>query len=284
MTDGLSHIIAVLESKKRIAANGQPFWTGRELMAVLGYTAWQNFREVIEKAKDASNNSGVFSNDHFIEFSEVISTGKGAKNKRENVILSRHASYLVAMNGDPAKPEIATAQNYFAVRTQEAEQEQQLTEDQRRLLLRNRVKDGNKALGDAAYAAGVTGPKFGIFHDAGYKGLYDGKGRDAIKQLKGIPADEDLLDCIGRVELAANEFRITQTEQKLRADGIKGERRAIDTHFAVGKEVRTAMKKIGGVMPETLPAEPSIKKLKSQQERRNKKLVESVAEQDKEPS
>lgn len=276
MSENLPHVVSILEEKKRIAKNGQPLWIGRELMEVLGYTNWQNFREVIEKAKDASNNAGVFSTDHFIEFDEVIPTGKGAKNKRENVILSRHAAYLVAMNGDPSKPEIATAQNYFAVKTQEAEQEQQLTEEQRRLLLRNRVKDGNKALADAAYVAGVTTVKFGIFHDAGYKGLYDGRGRDAIKQLKGIPMDEDLLDCMGRVELAANEFRITQTEQKLRADNITGEQKAIDTHYAVGKEVREAIKKIGGAMPETISAEPSIKKLTAAQQRKNKKLVESV--------
>lgn len=280
MSDNLPYIVAVLEEKKRVAKNGQPFWTGRELMEVLGYMNWQNFRDVIEKAKDASNNAGVFSNDHFIEFNEVIESGKGAKNKRENVVLSRHASYLVAMNGDPSKPEVATAQNYFAVKTQEAEQEQQLTEEQRRLLLRNRVKDGNKSLADAAHGAGVTSTKFGIFHDAGYKGLYDGRGRDAIKQMKGIPADEDLLDCMGRVELAANEFRITQTEQKLRSQKITGEQTAIDTHHAVGREVREAIRKIGGAMPETIPAEPSIKQLTDAQQRKNKKLVESVTKKD----
>ncbi len=280
MAENLPHVIAVLEQKKRLAKNGEPFWIARELMDILGYAAWQNFREVIEKAKDAANNSGMFSNDHFIEFNEAIPTGKGATNKRENLILSRLAAYMVAMNGDSAKPEIATAQNYFAVKTQEAETEQQLTEEQRRLLLRNRVKEGNKALGDAAYAAGVTGPMFGIFHDAGYKGLYDGKGRDAIKQLKGIPKDEDLLDCMGRAELAANEFRITQTEQKLKTEAIKGQQRAIDTHFTVGKEVREAIRKIGGAMPETIPSEPSIRKLSSRQERKNKKLVQSLTDEE----
>ena len=278
MSINLQHIIDVLESKKRIASNGQPFWLGRELMDILGYSNWQNFREVIEKGKEASNNAGVFSSDHFIDFNEVIETGKGAKNKRENSMLSRHAAYLVAMNGDTTKPEIATAQNYFAVKTQEAEQEQLLTEEQRRMLVRNRVKDGNKALSTAAYEAGVTAAKFGIFHDAGYKGLYAGLGRDEIKTLKGIPTDEDLLDCMGRVELAANEFRITQAEQKIRSEKVQGEQKAIDTHHTVGKEVREAIRKIGGTMPEKIAAEPSIKKLISKHDRKAKKLVDSITQ------
>ena len=279
MQDNLDYIVKALEGKKRTAPNGEFFWTGRDLAEILTYTDWRNFRDVVEKAKEASNNAGVFSNDHFVEFTEEISAGKGAKGKRENVVLSRHACYLIAMNADPTKPEVATAQNYFVVQTQRQEIEQQLTDEQRRLLLRNRVKDGNKALGAAAYAAGVTSAKFGIFHDAGYKGLYDGRGRDAIKQLKGIPEDEDLLDCMGRVELAANEFRITQTEQKIRTENIKGEQKAIDTHYNVGREVRKAIQNIGGAAPEKLPAVPSIKKLSSQQEKRGKKLVKAVTAQ-----
>jgi DNA-damage-inducible protein D len=283
MSDSFQYVTEELEKTKRTADNGQPFWLGRDLMSILGYTNWQNFRNtVIEKAKEASNNAGVFSTDHFIDIDEVITVGKGAKSKRENTVLSRHACYLVAMNGDTGKPEIATAQNYFSVKTQEAEQQEQLTDEQRRLLLRDRVKNGNKKLGAAASAAGVTSPKFGIFHDAGYKGLYNGLGRDELKTLKKIPANEDLLDCMGRVELAANEFRITQTEQKLRAENIQGEQKAIDTHYGVGREVRVAIGKIGGVMPESLPPEPSIKKLASKHDREQKKLVKSVVTENQE--
>lgn len=213
MEGQFSGVIAALEQKKRSAKNGQALWLARDLMEVLGYSDWRNFRYVIEKAKTASNNAGVYSNDHFVEFTEEITAGKGAKAKRENVILSKHACYLIAMNGEVLKPEIAEVQNYFSISTQEYEADKQLTDEQRRLVLRNRVKQGNKALGAAAYAAGVTGPMFGIFHDAGYKGLYNGLGRDEIKKHKGIPAKEDILDCMDRVELAANDFRITQTEQ-----------------------------------------------------------------------
>ncbi len=178
MEGQFSVVITALEQKKRSAKNGQALWLARDLMEVLGYSDWRNFRDVIEKAKTASNNAGVFSNDHFVEFTEEITAGKGAKAKRENVILSKHACYLIAMNGESLKPEIAEVQNYFSISTQEYEADKQLTEEQRRLVLRNRVKQGNKALGSAAYAAGVTGPMFGIFHDAGYKGLYNGLGRD----------------------------------------------------------------------------------------------------------
>lgn len=165
------------------------------------------------------------------------------------------------MNGDTTKPQVATAQAYFVEQTYRQEAQEGLIDAERRVLLRDRVKDANRKLGGAAKDAGVRSVKFGIFHDAGYKGLYGGLGAQAIKTKKGISAKEDLLDCIGRAELAANEFRITQTEEKLRREQIKGEQRAIDTHHAVGKKVRETIKEIGGTMPELLPAAPSIKKL-----------------------
>jgi DNA-damage-inducible protein D len=230
-------------------------------MEVLNYKEWRSFQEVIERAIQACEMSGNFEMDHFVRFSELVEGGSGAKLKRENWKLSRYACYLVTMNGDPSKPEIASAQTYFTVQTYRQESQDRLSEEERRLLLRTRVKDANRKLGGAAKDAGVRSAMFGIFQDAGYKGLYGGIGVRAIKNKKGIGDKEDLLDCIGRAELAANEFRITQTEEKLRIEEIKGEQRAIDTHLAVGKRVRQAIREIGGTMPELLPAEPSIKKL-----------------------
>lgn len=241
-------------------------------MPILGYTNWANFKNVIEKAKVACDNSGIFSTDHFVEFDDMMEVGKGAKVKSENSKLSRYACYLIAMNGDASKPEIATAQTYFAVQTHKQESQDALTNEERRLLLRDRVKDGNKKLSSAAKDAGVTGAKFGIFHDAGYKGLYGGIGVKDLKKKKGVTEKEDLLDRMGRVELAANEFRITQCEEKLKKDGIQGEQKAIDTHYAVGAEVRETMKKISGTRPEQLPAEPSIRKLAAQKAKAAKKL------------
>jgi DNA-damage-inducible protein D len=230
--DKSNPVIEALEGKKRLTKQGgKPYWHGRDIMEVLAYKDWRDIREVIEKAIVACNNSGQFTADHFVLFPEMVDIGSGAQRERENYALSKYACYLVAMNGDPSKPEIATAQTYFAEQTHKQEQQESLTEQQRRVLLRNRVKDANKKLAGAAKEAGVESSRFGIFQDAGYKGLYGERGVKVIKTKKGIAANEDLLDCIGRAELAANEFRITQTEEKLRIDGIKGEQKAIDTHY-----------------------------------------------------
>ena len=266
----LTHIVNQLEHSKAVRANGAEIWDARTLFSVLGYSDWTNFRSVIQKAIIACDNSGVFSSNHFREFTDMIEVGKGAKREIENWHLSRYACYLIAMNGSSEKPEIATAQTYFAAQTLRSEAEQALTEEQRRLMLRDRVKGANKKLGGAAKEAGVRSQNFGIFQDAGYKGLYGGIGVKQIKRVKGIPESEDLLDCIGRAELAMNEFRITQTEERLREGEIRGEQRAIDTHGAVGREVRAAIKKIGGKMPEKHAPEPSVRKLASNMKKPNK--------------
>jgi DNA-damage-inducible protein D len=197
----------------------------------------------------------------------MVDTGSGATRQIEDIILSRYACYLVTMNGDPTKPEIATAQAYFAVQTRLQEIQQQLPEIERRKLLREHVKQANKGLSSAAKEAGVRSTMFGIFHDAGYKGLYGGLGVAAIKEKKKIDAKEDLLDHAGRVELAANEFRITQAEERIRNQRIQGEDNAIQAHRTVGEEVRTAINRIGGTMPENLPAEESLKRLTGKQRR-----------------
>ena len=281
--DGMQHLTYVveqLESSKTVHPNGAEVWDGRTLLSILGYSDWINFRAVIQKAILACDNSGVFSSNHFREFKDMVEIGSGAKREIENWHLSRYGCYLVAMNGSSEKPEIATAQTYFAAQTLRSEAEQALSEEQRRLLLRDRVKGANKKLGGAAKAAGVRSQNFGIFQDAGYKGLYGNIGVKRIKQVKGIPESEDLLDCIGRAELAMNEFRITQTEERLREGDIKGEQTAINTHASVGRQVRAAIKKIGGKMPEQHAAEPSVKKLTSDIKKR-KGLSSTEANDDK---
>jgi DNA-damage-inducible protein D len=261
MDDQITFVRDRLEDLQKKAPNGQPYWDARSLMIVLDYRDWPAFCNVIEKAKQACSMSGNFVVDHFVQSPDLVEVGSGAKRERDNWKLSRYACYLVAMNGDPSKPEIATAQTYFTVQTYRQESQEKLTDEERGLVLRERVKDANRKLSGAAKEAGVRSSMFGVFHDAGYKGLYDGRGIDDLKRLKGIGTKENLLDCIGRAELAANEFRITQTEEKLRIENIKGEQNAIQTHFAVGKKVRKAIADIGGTMPERFTAEPSIKKL-----------------------
>ena len=257
-------IIERFRSIERLANNGSAYWSARELMDALGYVDWRDFLKGIGRAKESCSMAGHLVVNHFVDLPEMVVIGSGARRERENYALSRYACYLVAMNGDTGKPEIASAQAYFAEQTYKQEQhEQKLTEEERRAELRDRLKEANIRLSGAAKSAGVRGAMFGVFHDAGYKGLYGGLGSKAIRQKKGIGAKDDLLDCIGPTELAANEFRATQAEEKLRREGVRGERPAIDTHHAVGVAVRNTIKKIGGTMPEDLPPAPSIKKVKA---------------------
>jgi len=275
MSDAVDAVIGRLKSIQKLTEKGKPYWMAREIMGVLDYSEWRVFKEVIERAKVSCANAGEFVAHHFVPQPEMVEIGSGAMRQRENFALSKYACYLIAMNGDVVKPEIATAQAYFVEQTYRQEQQDSLSEDERRVLLRERVKDANRKLGGAAKDAGVRSAMFGIFQDAGYRGLYGGIGVREIKRRKKIGDKEDLLDCIGRAELAANEFRITQTEEKLRIDGIKGEQTAINTHNAVGKKVRKAIADIGGTPPENLPAAPSIKKLAAKKSKGLKLPIQS---------
>ncbi|MFI5090890.1 MAG: DNA damage-inducible protein D [Terriglobales bacterium] len=268
MMQPLDAVINALNDAKRVAPNGEDYWMAREIQAVLGYDKWDNFCAVIQRARLACSSSDINPDYHFLDTKKVISAGKGARLERADCYLTRYACYLIAMNGDSSKPEIATAQTYFAYQTRRQELDDQLTEAQRRIALRERVRKGNKALAGAAVAAGVK--RMAIFTDAGYRGLY-GMGLAEIKTFKNIPESEELLDCAGRTELAANEFRITQTEQKLRRDAVSGEERAIQTHKTVGREVRAAIQRVGGTMPEHLRPERPIKHLIAD-EKKTKKM------------
>jgi DNA-damage-inducible protein D len=257
-------VMVALDRRKQEAPNGEDYWMARDLQQILGYADWRNFQAVIEKAKMACDGSGVKSDYHFVDTNRMIEGGKGAKLERADCYLTRYACYLIAMNGESSKPEVATAQTYFAVQTRR----QELSDQEKRIALRDRVRKGNKLLAGTARGAGVK--RFAIFNDAGYRGLY-GMGLTDIKLRKRIPHKEDLLDRAGRAELAANEFRVTQAQQKLEREGIRGEGPAIEAHRIVGSEVRAAIKRIGGTMPEDLPTEEPIKKLIAAQKRRTKK-------------
>lgn len=265
--DRLSELlINKLEKNKRVSGRGAEYWMARDLQPLLGYSRWEGFLNVIEKARMACTSSGVDASDQFRQTTKGITAGKGAQVVRQDFYLSRYACYLVAMNGDTSKPEVGLAQTYFAVQTrrQEIRDQEDVTT---RVELRERVKEANRALGSAAKNAGVQ--KYALFHDAGYKGLY-GMGLSDLKAHKRIDPNDDLLDRAGRVELAANEFRITQTEDKLRRDRVKGEVPAIQTHLDVGEAVRRTIRQLGGTMPEDLPAEASIKRLTSKRHRASK--------------
>lgn len=251
--------VGQLETLKKVSPDDAEYWHARELQDVLGYERWENFSGVILKAMEACGSAGVPVENHFRETTKMITIGKGGERTAEDWFLSRYACYLIAMNAESSKEAVGYAQTYFAIQTHRQEQQDQLTETERRTELRDKVKDANKGLNEAAKNAGVV--KYGVFHDAGYRALYGGLGNVAIKARKGIGEKEDLLDRIGHTELAANYFRITQTQQKLDRDRVNTQQGAIDTHKHVGGEVRKAMERISGTKPEDLPAEPSLKEL-----------------------
>jgi DNA-damage-inducible protein D len=255
------------ESIKRTNPYQAEYWSARDLAPLLGYSNWQNFDIAIKRGKTACEQVGQVVADHFTDASKTIETGKGAQREIKEYYLSRFACYLIAQNGDPRKLEIASAQAYFAVSTRRHELHQLYDEQQKRLQLRERVSENNRKLAEAAHQAGVLSRSFGEFQNAGYEGLYGGLDAEGIKARKQLGKSEEVLDHMGRAELAANDFRITQTEEKLRREQIIGQARAIATHHEVGKKVREAIQEIGGTMPEDLPPEPSIKPLLAERRR-----------------
>lgn len=255
--------IQYLDSIKKGDSRGFDYWCARDLQGLLGYAKWDNFRSAIEKAIMACNSVGNNATNHFADIRKMVSIGSGTQRNIDDIALTRYACYLIAMNGDPSKPEVAAAQTYFAIQTRKQELSEQQDAFEHRITLRERVRDANKALNRAAKDSGVK--NYAYFHDAGYQGLY-GLRLSEIKNVKGLNPEEDLLDRSGRAELAANEFRITQTELRLHNQQANGQKQAEDVHNYVGEEVRGTIKKLSGTMPEDLPPAPSIKKLKKAQD------------------
>jgi DNA-damage-inducible protein D len=241
------------ENLKKTNEHGAEYWSARDLQPLLGYSQWRRFEQAIERAISSCKSSGNPPGHHFAGTGKMIELGKGGQRDVDDYHLSRFACYLIAQNGDPRKPEIAYAQKYFAIQTRRQELSDQAAADQERLELRKQTSEEFKALSGAAQDAGAQSRMFGVFHDAGYKGLYGGLGRDAIKERKAIPDKDNLLDRMNATELAANQFRMTQTRDKLEREGIQGQTQAIQTHEQVGREVRQAIQRIGGTLPENIP-------------------------------
>lgn len=277
MDSQLTITIQHIERGKLRHKNGEEYWMGRDVQRALGYTKWSNFEKVIEKARLACDNSGIPSRKHFAEVGNKVEAGSGALVPKKEYCLTRYACYLITMNGDVSKPEIATAQTYFAVQTRRQEVQDMVIGEDRRILLRERVRKANKSLFGAAKASGVR--SFGVFQGAGYLGLYDMNVSD-IKHRKNIPLKDELLDRADRTELAANEFRITQTEDKLKRDRVNSETLAKDVHYRVGRQVRKAIADVGGVMPENLPAVPDIKTIERRRSREQASIPTYEEEED----
>ena len=255
------------EDIKHIDENGIEFWYARELMTILQYANWQNFEKIIEKAKISCQNSDISVFEHFTDVNKTIKMPKGAEKTIVDYKLTRYACYLIAQNGDSRKKVIALAQTYFAIQTRKQEISEKeyssLTEDEKRFYQRDLTRKGNYSLNHTAKKSGVK--NFDKFHNAGYKGLYNGETADDIAKRKGLRYREDILDNMGSDELIANLFRISQTEQKLRKDNVKSEKEANETHYEVGKKVRKAIADIGGTMPEDFPTpKKSLKQLEKE--------------------
>lgn len=259
------------DSIKHYTEDGEEFWYARELQAVLEYTEWRNFSAVIEKAKTACANSGIDPDGDFVDVNKIVAAGATHK-AIDDIMLSRYACYLIVQNGDPRKEVIAVGQTYFAIKTRQQElvdNYEQLSEDQKRLAIRNEMIAHNKSLAEAAQLAGVETPRdYAIFQNKGYQGLYGGLGQQEIRARKGLKKSQKILDHMGSTELAANLFRATQTDEKLRREGITGKAAANQTHYEVGRKVRQTIKELGGTMPEDLPTpSKSIKQIEREQKK-----------------
>ena len=263
----------IFENIKHIDEYGNEYWSARELQIALDYKKWQKFINVIETAKTACKQSKFIADDHFTQVGKMVDIGSKTSRSIVDYKLSRYACYLIVQNSDPRKEVVALGQTYFAVQTRRQELTEKeysmLTEDEKRFYQRSLTKKGNYSLNQAAKKAGVK--NFDKFHNAGYKGLYNGETANDIAKRKGLRYREDILDNMGSEELAANLFRITQTESKLKRDNISSEKDANETHYNIGKNIRDVIAKNGGTMPEKLPTpKKSLKELEKEQKRQEK--------------
>lgn len=276
MSELVKYSEQTFESIKHVNEYGEEYWLARELQPVLEYAQWRRFSDAIERAKLACKNSGFAVEDHFADVGKMVDIGSGAERQIDDVMLSRYACYLIVMNGDPRKEVIAIGQSYFAVKTRQQElidNYEQMSEDQKRLAIRNEMIAHNKSLAEATQMAGIADQReYAIFQNKGYQGLYGGLGAKEIHARKGLKKSQKILDHMGSTELAANLFRATQTDEKLRRENIQGKQAAYDTHYQVGKKVRQTIQELGGTMPEDLPTpEKSVKQIEREVERKKLK-------------
>lgn len=260
---------SIFEQIKHVDSNNKEFWTARDLMGHLGYDTWSKFTDAINRAIESCKTNKVDVNEHFIEITRPSTGGRPGI----DYLLSRYACYLIAQNGDVRKSEIAAAQAYFIIQARKQELNEQLLEDQQRVMLRDEISRHNKSLSEAAQNAGVT--QYAIFQNYGYMGLYGGLGAQDIHAAKKLKKSQKILDHMSSEELAANLFRATQADAKLRRDKINNERDANLTHYAVGQMVRDSIKEIGGTMPEDLPTPDGIGKAKTRIKLSEKKNIEA---------
>ena len=265
----------IFDNIKHVDENGCEYWSARELAKILEYSEYRKFKKTISKAIKACENSNQNINDHFALMADMVGIGSNAKRSLENYKLSRYACYLIVQNADPSKDVVALGQTYFAIQTRKQELTEiefsNLSEDEKRLYTRKLVKNKNLYLFDTAKKSGVK--NYGKFNNYGYKGLYNGEDAKAIAKRKNIDENEEILDYMGSTELAANLFRITQTDEVLKKKKVNNEKEACITHHNVGRAVRQTIEKIGGTMPEDLPTpKKSINELTNEKKEKLKEV------------
>ncbi|NQZ58364.1 MAG: DNA damage-inducible protein D [Lentisphaeraceae bacterium] len=270
------------EELKHLGEDQHEFWYARDLQEALGYSSWDKFQRVIQKAITACETSGQQSYNHFSQVGKMVVIGSGSQREIIDFVLSRYACYLIVQNGDPSKEVIANGQTYFALQTRrqelfDDEDFQRLKEEEQRLYLRHEIREHNKQLVETAQKSGVeTNLDFAIFQNHGYKGLYGGLDAKAIHQHKALKKSQQILDNMGSTELAANLFRATQAEEKLRRENIQGKSEANNTHFEVGRKVRQTIEELGGTMPEDLPTpEEDLKKIERRVKSAEKEIIQN---------
>ncbi len=270
---------SIFEELKKINEYGQEYWSARKLGEVLGYSEYRFFIPVIEKAKKACENSGFLPPDHFEDVHGMVPIGSGAERQISDTNMSRYACYLVVQSADSSKVIVGKAKSYFAIQTRRQETQDQLLDDSKRVMLRGEMTEHNKKLASAAKSAGVF--NYANFQDAGYIGLYGGLRQKDIHARKKLNEKQSILDHMGSEELAANLFRATQTEAKLRRENIRGQGLASTAHQEVGAKVRKTIIELGGTMPENLPTEESIREPKKRLKAVNRKLLKGSKKKDK---
>lgn len=259
------------EEIKRIDQNGAEYWSSRDLARVLEYSDYRKFLNVIDKAKVSCENSGEVIHNHFVHMDEMVQIGSGAERPIDTVYLSRYACYLIVQNSDPTKVVVAKGQTYFAIQTRRQEKHDLRIEDNKRVFLREEMKKHNTSLMKTASSAGVE--SYAIFQNSGYQGLYGGLTTQDIHKRKGLQKSQKILDHMGSEELAANLFRATQTEAKIKRENIKGQGKANLAHYEVGQKVRNTITTLGGTMPENLPTTDSINRAKTRLKKSTKKKL-----------
>ncbi len=263
--------IDIFENIKHINEYGAEYWLARELAKALDYQDYRNFHNVISRAKDAVTNSGGDIHNHIVDITEMVDIGSGAKRERDNTMLDRYACYLIVQNSDPSKEVVALGQAYFAIQTRRQEAADNLVEDQKRVMLRDEISKHNANLASSAKQAGVS--DFARFQNAGYKGLYGGLTAKQIHERKKLKKSQQILDHMGSEELAANLFRATQADAKLKRERIKGQYSADLAHYEVGQKVRKTIQELGGTMPEKLPTPDGIGRAKTRVKSAEKKRL-----------